>query len=383
MQEKKSLTQNGLNLSHTFLILIALTMIGTCIYLTKHYFDLHFATADLTESSSLCNINSFFTCDSATLSKMSNIAGVPIAFFGMMLGVSFLLGSIFPSETFERTNKGLAIANGIGCALLFIFSLAVLKTLCPFCTFYYVLSWLSLFLFIRFGIQGSLIPDIKIISLLGVITLVGAFLFYNKSKELTVKKNALSNSVIDQFYKLPNLGLPAIESPFTLAKAADFGKAPLNVMIYSDFQCPYCKLVHEIWNKLAQHYAGKINIHYYFYPLDMNCNAKMTRPMHQFACQASYIAACSPNFKEAHDDLFKNQDNLSNAWLDEKIKSLKIEACVKDPATKEKVVQVLTTGEKFNIQSTPTIILNGVKIEGSLPEAQFIGLMDEIVRRHH
>ena len=383
MQQKKSLTQNGLTTSHTILIFLSMAIIGVCLYLTKHYFDLHFSSEDLSQGKSLCNLNSFFTCDSATMSKISNIAGVPIAFFGIMVGTSFLLGSIFPSDGFEKTNKLLAILNGIGCGILFIFSLVVLKTLCPFCTLYYILSWISLFLFYRFGIEGSLMPDIKIVSILGVITILGATLIYNRQKTLTVEKNSISNSLVEQFYKLPNLGFPEIESPFTLAKAADFTKAPVNVFIYSDFQCPSCKFGHELWNKLAKIYEGKININYYFFPLDNLCNPKMTRPMHLLACKAAYLAACSPNFHQIHDEIFANQEILSDNWLNEKVKSFNVQKCFEDPATKEKVVKILSTADKFNVQSTPTIILNGVKIEASLTEAQYRGLLDEIIRRGH
>jgi hypothetical protein len=273
--------------------------------------------------------------------------------------------------------------NGIGCGILFIFSLVVLKTLCPFCTLYYILSLISLFLFYRFGIEGSLMPDIKIVSILGVITILGATLIYNRQKTLTVEKNSISNSLVEQFYKLPNLGFPEIESPFTLAKAADFTKAPVNVFIYSDFQCPSCKFGHELWNKLAKIYDGKININYYFFPLDNLCNPKMTRPMHPLACKAAYLAACSPNFHQIHDEIFASQEILSDNWLNEKVKTLNVQKCFEDPATKEKVVKILSTADKVNVQSTPTIILNGVKIEASLTEAQYRGLLDEIIRRGH
>ena len=63
MQQKKSLTQNGLTTSHTVLIFLSMAIIGVCLYLTKHYFDLHFSSEDLSQGKSLCNLNSFFTCD--------------------------------------------------------------------------------------------------------------------------------------------------------------------------------------------------------------------------------------------------------------------------------------------------------------------------------
>ncbi len=379
---RQNLTLDGLSVAHTFFIMTALGIIATTIYLTAHYFNMHFPSGGLNETSALCNINSYFTCDSATMDHLSNLGGVPISFFGLMIGVSFLMGSIFPSESFEKTNKTLATVNAIGCFILFLYSITVLKTLCPFCSLYYILSWAAFYLLWKKGIKEWFSPDIKILAILGMILFGGSFLFYNHHKDLKARQASINNSLVDQFYKLNNMGVAKFESPYILASSgAKFGEAPLNILIFSDFQCPYCKVAQIQWEEIANHFKGKININYYFYPLDSNCHPKMTSAMHPVACKAAYVALCSPNFKQTHDELFTNQEKLNNEWLDAKIKELGIDACVKDASSKEKVVQTITAGEQFNVASTPTFIVNGVKIEGGLPTAQFITLLEEIVRR--
>ena len=134
--------------------------------------------------------------------------------------------------------------------------------------------------------------------------------------------------------------------------------------------------------QLLVRYGGKINIQYFFYPLDNSCNPSMEKPLHQQACRAAYYAVCSPveNFGTLHDEIFHNQERLAE-YLDENIKKNKLESCVADPKTKEKVVAIINQATPFNVRSTPTFILNGVKIEGVLPADQLFAIMDEILKR--
>ncbi|MGZ3807974.1 MAG: DsbA family protein, partial [Bacteriovorax sp.] len=127
----------------------------------------------------------------------------------------------------------------------------------------------------------------------------------------------------------------------------------------------------------------KIDIQYFYYPLDNSCNPSMERPLHRYACRAAYAASCMPaaEFAKVHDEIFHNQDNFEAGFLDQYIKSHKLEACVDDPKTKEKVIALIKAADPFNIRSTPSYLINGVKIEGVLPADQIYAIMDEILRR--
>ncbi|MGB5525434.1 MAG: vitamin K epoxide reductase family protein, partial [Gemmatimonadota bacterium] len=77
----------------------------------------HFFAANYPESiweGSFCDISAFFNCDSSAYSGISAIAGVPIGVFGAIIGGLVVLGALIPSTALERTNKSLALANGIG-----------------------------------------------------------------------------------------------------------------------------------------------------------------------------------------------------------------------------------------------------------------------------
>lgn len=365
------------NLNTTIILFfISALMIGFSIYLTQHYFALKFPTG--LEGQSICNVNQFFNCDKTTFSVISNIAGVPIALFGALIGFFVMIGLFFKNENFERTVYFTLIVNFIGCVLLFAYSIIVLKGLCPFCTVYYILSGIALFLFYRHSSRP--IPDIKYLGILLAVTLAisGVTKININSKEKA--QGEIAQDLIRQFYSLPNLGSPSVASEFKIADAPD---APIKMAIFSDFECPACKALSEQVQKITARYAGKIDIQYYYYPLDHNCNANMDRPLHQNACKAAYVTTCMPanEFGKIHDEIFHNQEKIAEGFLDEYIKKHKIQDCVSSPATKEKVITLIKASDPFNIRSTPSYLVNGVKIEGILPADQMYAILDEILRR--
>lgn len=381
MNDKKTLTQNGLTIAHTVLIFVTIAMIAVSIYLTNQYSEKMFPTS-LGSESSLCNINSFFNCDSATSSPASNIAGVPISFLGMMVGIFLLIGSIFPSDQFEKTSSVLTKLNFIGCVVLFLYSLIVLKTLCPMCTLYYVLSGTAFFLFAKYSF-ARWEPDYKTAG--GFILALGissGFVFNHYNKKIE-KRQSINRQIVMQFFALQDLGDPVEESPYKIATSATpFSKAPIRISIFSDFQCPFCAKEAEQMNDLAKEFAGKINIQYFFYPLDKTCNEKIKGNFHQYACAAANLAACGgENFKAIHDEIFNNQPSLSFEMLGEMAKKYKVEECYKNNSNLAQVLKSMEIANNYNIKSTPTLILNGKKIEGAIANDQFKAIFNGILEK--
>lgn len=365
------------NLNTTILVLLlSALMIGFSVYLTQHYFSLKFPTG--LEGKSLCNVNQFFNCDKTTLSAFSNIAGVPISIFGILIGLFAMVGLVVKNEDYERTVYFTLAVNFIGCIVLFSYSLFILKGLCPFCTLYYVVSGALLFLFIKKS--STLKPAMGYLAVFLVIVLAISFLVKSNINSKAKLQDDVASDLIKQFYSLPDLGAPKIASEFKIATVEN---APIKMVIFSDFECPACKALSDQVPQLTARYAGKIDIQYFYYPLDSTCNSSMDRPLHQYACKAAYVATCMPleKFASVHDDIFHNQDKFTSGFLDQYIKDNKLEACVADPKTKEKVVSIVKGADPFNVRSTPSYLVNGVKIEGVLPTDQMFAIMDEIVKR--
>jgi protein-disulfide isomerase/uncharacterized membrane protein len=386
MSDKKSIHNATFNV-HAILIFCALCMIGTSIYLTNHYFSSHY-TVGFT-GSGLCELNSFFSCDKVTNSTASNIFGIPISLFGILNGILIFLGYMFTNRETEKSIALFVLVNGVLCGVLFLFSIFILGGLCPFCTVYYAFSITALYIFYKNSTFEK--PDIKSFLIIGTFFLISSGAMYGfvqskerEQKDIANKETAAGKQMVEQYKALDNLGNPTPESPFSLIRATkSFSDSPIQLVIFSDFQCPACKMLSAVTHEIIKKYEGKVSIQYFFYPLDHNCNPEMNRPLHPFACQAAYLASCLPEkFGPVHDDIFKNQDGLSQAWLEDYAKKENVLECMKSQETKDKVVELIKQAKPFNISSTPTMLLNGVKVEGVIPMNSLIPILDYLIEKN-
>ncbi len=381
MGQNRTLTNQGMTLPNALFVFLNIIGVGVTLYLTKHYFDVHFPTGRLGSGISACDISSFFNCDAATFSSIASIFGIPLSLFGLFINLNFIGSTIFPSEEIESTNKLLAYLNALGCVALFVYSLVVLKTLCPFCTGYYVISWATAFLFYRYS-DVSVGFDPKSAAISGVLFLVIVGFSYVQTSSSANKQEKLAASIINQFKNdLKDLGEPEIQSPYFTAKSTDkLEDAPLWIIEFSDFQCPFCKRMHDIFKKVKKRYKGKINIAYFPFPLDNACNSEIKGAFHALACKASYLAICSQEkFKEIHNEIFENQANLTNEFLNGLEKKYGLNGCFENEASKKFVKDAIEQGKKYRVKSTPTMIINGKKIEGGLALIQFFKLFDSLL----
>lgn len=377
---KKNLTQNGLTLSHSAYIILSIAMIAVSAYLMSHFYDTFFPTG-FGGSESLCSGDGFWGCDKATTSIAGKIFNVPTAFFGIIIGFFGIFGAIFSSEKMEQTNKFFIYLNALGCLTLFIFSLVVLKGLCPFCTIYYVLSFLAAFLFYKFS-DAPFMPDFKIFGIFAILLIVPSiFISMNFTKRMNTL-NSLSKQYVDQYKALANQGVPTYESPYKLHESVKpFDKAQIRISVFSDFQCPFCEKVATQMPEVLKGFEKHTNIQYFFYPLDNSCNPKITRSFHAYACKASYLAACDPvQFVKIHDYIFENQSNLSNENLKKWETQFGLKDCFESESIQEEVQKSMKVGEQFKLKSTPTIIINGRKIEGSIPTVHLRAILKSLIK---
>ncbi len=365
-------------------LIAVISMIAFGTYLTSHYFSVNFPTGLIT--SSACDINDFINCDISTLSPLSNIMGIPIAILGALLGSFTLLSYIFDSEDMERINYKLLLLNCILCALLFIYSLIFLKSICPFCFLYYVASYITFWLQYKFQKKSYKKGySLKVLWFYFLSSTIVLGFTWNASANKIKISTKLKEDLINQYKAIKKIGSPDKDSDYRLASATKkFSDAPIRVTKFSDFQCPSCKHFSNILHKAANKYKGRINIQYMFYPLDHNCNYKVKKPLHILACKAAYLASCLPKkFKQVEKDIFDNQEHLTKKWLINYAKKHNILDCYNSKRTKDKIKNIIKLSEKYNVNSTPTFILNGAKINGSIPANMLFTLIDYILSKNN
>ena len=393
-----AVTLNGRTWPRAFSFLFGLGMVAASVMTIRHYFLANFP-ASIFEGS-FCDINAFFNCDSSAYSVIAQFGGVPLGYFGLIVGALVSLGAVFPSPEFERTNKTIALVNAAGIVALLLFSVGYLKSLCLLCSGYYVFGLASFALFWKYGIdseaQGFSRRYARFCwrhaATYAVITLAGAYgfaLFHHAKKD--AQSGGVAARVVQQYFNLPKVATPSVVSPFYTARATEkFGDAPIQVIEFADFLCSDCRYLNEQFVQLKKEFAGKMNVAFQFFPLDTQCNTVVDKNKHPGACDLSYLAAHDPTkFLPIHDEVFANMEAAkSPEWRQALARKYGVEGALSDAKTREIVVQLINTGAEFErtseryehgIRSTPTMIINNRMVIGTLPYPQLRAIFQALV----
>jgi len=158
--------------------------------------------------------------------------------------------------------------------------------------------------------------------------------------------------------------------------------AKVTIVEYTDFQCPYCAKAHFTLNELLKEYDGKIKVAFKHHPL---------ANMHPWAEDAAKAGVCmfqqnSDAFWELSDYLFTNQGSMTKENLPAKLQQFasqsslnysKLQSCMADPATKEKISADAAEATTLQASGTPFFTVNGKLVEGALPIDQFKQVIDQ------
>jgi protein-disulfide isomerase len=143
-------------------------------------------------------------------------------------------------------------------------------------------------------------------------------------------------------------------------------EAPVTIVIFTDFQCPYCARIVSVLNEVLEKNQGKVKLVFKNFPLNM----------HQFARKAAAAALAAGKqgkFWEFHDRLFQNYNRLNDQVLQEQAQQLgldmqKFEKDMNDPQIAQVINQDLQDGAKAGVRGTPTIYVNGALLKNNNPE---------------
>lgn len=165
---------------------------------------------------------------------------------------------------------------------------------------------------------------------------------------------------------------PETKMNFELAGRPVKGKesAPVTIVEFSDFQCPYCSRANANLRDILQAYPDDVKVYFLHYPL----------PMHDEAMPAAVASHCAHQqgkFWSMHDVIFENQRTLSSSKLEELAKSVGLDmtkygACVKSPETRAFVQADMEQGQGAGVQGTPTFFINGMQFSRGVPDVESI-----------
>jgi protein-disulfide isomerase len=170
---------------------------------------------------------------------------------------------------------------------------------------------------------------------------------------------------------------------FDNAKAPALGKAdaPITLVEFSDFQCPFCKGMAPTLKEVAQKLGDKVQIVYRQYPLSN---------IHPFAAKAAEASLCANEqgkFWELHDVMFEDQTKLSVKDLKATAVRLgmdgnKFDTCLDSGRYVEQVQNDQREGQRAGVTGTPAVFINGVEVPGgSVPYAKVEAAIQEELAR--
>lgn len=150
--------------------------------------------------------------------------------------------------------------------------------------------------------------------------------------------------------------------------------APIIIIEYSDFECPFCKQGFGIMKDVFNVYSGKVKMAYKQFPLPLHKNARN-------AANASLCANEQGKFWEIHDLMFANQNKLSFNDLKKyaaqsKVDIKKFNSCL-DAKKYDSIIDAdMAEGASFGISGTPAFFVNGIFVNGAEPLEEFKKIID-------
>jgi len=389
------------------LILLAIAGIAVSVHLTMFHFEL----LSNPDYQSICNINATIDCDKVNTSPYAKIWGIPLGLYGVgFYTVILVLGAFSFSKKEPHKHapelifglSSLAVLLSIGLAYI---SAEIIGAWCLFCIGLYAIN-LGLFGTslaasgggikavigrldkVLFSFYRNPLVYISLMLFVG-ISVIGGGIYKEavraqEAKAVTqfVQKKAKEERQAKTPAKQPGLrpgqGLQNETVRLELLGHEPIrGKpdAPIQIFLFSDFQCPYCARAAVSMDALVTMFPDEVAVIYKQYPLDDKCNPYMRSPMHLYSCDAAIATMCAGqqgHFWQLHDLIFQNQSAIKTEALERWAQSLNLDmgqfrTCT---ATDRDVILAIAhdidQGKAIPISGTPAVFINGRRWKGPL-----------------
>lgn len=151
--------------------------------------------------------------------------------------------------------------------------------------------------------------------------------------------------------------------------------APVTIVEFGDFQCPFCERVERTLRRVTETYGNRVRLVWKHNPL----------PFHNRAMPAALAAECAhaqQKFWPMHDALyvgFREYQNLDaeQAADDVGLDLVAFRACMTNPETEDRVRADIKQAEQLGARGTPSFFINGRSLTGAQPFEAFKALIDE------
>lgn len=162
--------------------------------------------------------------------------------------------------------------------------------------------------------------------------------------------------------------------------------APIVVVVFSDFQSPFCLQAANQVREIVEKYGSKVAVYFRHFPLES---------MHPQAMRASEASLCAQEqskFWTYHDAIFENQTKLNekSSGLDEfllklgenvNVDSARFSECLKSGKYKSMIQKDLEDGRRLGVSGTPSYFVNGIGVSKPLDDLEIYQVIDDELSR--
>ncbi|MBN8547756.1 MAG: thioredoxin domain-containing protein [Deltaproteobacteria bacterium] len=366
---------------------------------------------------SFCNISDRVNCDAVSASKYSTPFGIPLDAFGLafyvgvfILALVSLKDRLLPRRTFWDVLLVLsALSSALSVVLLYISEFLV-GALCILCLGMHIANFSLLMLALAFGPSGGFFTRISrgvatlaltpkfvvfapaglrlkrwslsfLIAVLSYVILASpplvAMMIANSGTNRAQFEEVVKAAIADWSKQVPvdiTLNSEGVNRDYT--RGPEF--APLQLVEFSDFECPHCRHLYLAIEELLKEYGDKVHFVFRNFPLDRACNPAMDMEMHRNACSAAVYARCAGEqgkFWPAIDYLFqlpeideqKSKEEVDAAILRTtqvlNLDEQAIQECLQSGRQLTRIQQDIAEGERLGVAGTPSVWLNGRKVK--------------------
>ncbi len=348
-------------------ILLSIAGMAVCWYLL----GVHIEVRQGAGAQGLCNVSETVQCASAATSAYASIGGFPVAALGIgfysAVAAGWLLAGWGPARWRVDALRGVRVASVFGVAYsLFLagVSVFVLRTLCPGCVLLYVVNGCFAALALTRGRAAEPVRGGWPRTLLSIPWLLAVL---SGTSSLVVTQWASRHWTGSFAYVPPAEPTGETHRPASaLVAAPAIGPedAPVRLVLFTDFQCPFCRGFEETLERAVALWGERLRIEVRQFPL----------PFHEHALGAAKAAVCADEqgrYWPLHRLMFANQGKLDAAGLAELARQAGVDlpawrSCIASSRAGMRVEADVTWADANLIHGTPSFTLGGRVYQGAL-----------------
>ncbi len=362
---------------------------------------------------SFCDINATVSCTQVYQSRYGSVLGVPVALGGVIWFAAVLLltyaGARAPRASAPNVAGYLLLWSTVGLAVAMYMAYAsffVLGTVCLLCIVVYVAV---VGIFILSGgeeatparrLPAAAVSDLRVLARkpvgLGLLVVFvagssGSVGWFTRPRPAPAPAAVVESSTApppavtaDQRSEFERYWEAEPRVDLSLPASADAAGATVIVVKFNDYQCPACANAHRayapIFAKYASSHPGRVRQVTLDYPLDPACNEQAPRGQHHGACAGAVAvrlaAGLGDEVRAAMEDwLYANQPGLTREAVVEALADVAgIDRARYDAAYDRTILEVqadIALGNDLPVEATPTYVINGVVVKGTLAPRYF------------